>query len=64
MVIATGSAQVLVTGISNSEDLIAIDSTSIYYADGSAIKKISKTGGTITTLVTGIVNPTGLAVDP
>ena len=43
---------------------IAVDSTNIYWTNASSLMTVPKTGGTPTTLVTGITSPAGVAVDP
>ena len=54
----------LATGLSNP-NAIATDSTFIYWVEygSGSIKKISNTGGTVTTLVSGLYSPTGICLD-
>src|SRR6185436_18817571 len=64
LVIQSSYPGVLATGLSNPTD-IEVDATHVYRTESGSgtVKKVSKSGGIVTTLASGLLSPTGLALD-
>ena len=61
---ASSGGSVLVSGLTNPGNSLALDSDSVYWTEfNGLIRKVSKSGGTPQTLYSTPYNPSGIAVD-
>jgi hypothetical protein len=61
--VPVGGGPSMLVATASLPESIAVDGTSAYWTEPTAIKKVAKTGGAPVTLVSGLNNPYGIALD-